>query len=57
MRQTGNGYFMQSFYSSAGEYLVRAANFYNRDYGSVNEILHLHINWRGAPPEQRSWCC
>lgn len=57
VRQTGNGYFMQSFYSSAGGYLVRAANFYNRDYGSVNEILHLHINWRGAPPEQRSWCC
>jgi len=50
VRQTGNGYFMQSFYSSAGGYLVRAANFYNRDYGSVNEILHLHINWRGAPP-------
>ena len=25
------------------------ANFYNHDFGLINELLHLHINWLGDP--------
>ncbi|MDO4900075.1 ABC transporter permease subunit [Actinomyces sp.] len=25
------------------------SNFYNRDFGLINETLHLHINWLGDP--------